>query len=119
MYNSSLKKFSVLREVAKLYSSKQGEGEGPSAMEQQQLRGENGSRDNNHGHQQQDERSLKQTAATAEAPWSNVYNLGDEGRRKDMIREEDKDVALMRIASLRPDDGAFIRRTTGKWTYAR
>jgi len=48
-----------------------------------------------------------------------LYNLGDEGCRRDMIKDKDKEVALMRIASLQAEDGAFIRRTTGKWTYAK
>mmetsp|Transcript_34166 Transcript_34166/g.69807 ORF Transcript_34166/g.69807 Transcript_34166/m.69807 type:complete len:184 (+) Transcript_34166:679-1230(+) len=46
------------------------------------------------------------------------FNIGDEGKRRDMIKDDDKDVALKRIAALQPDDGAFIRRTDGKWTYA-
>jgi hypothetical protein len=47
------------------------------------------------------------------------YKVGDEGRRRDMIKDKDKDVALMRIASLQPDDAAFIRRTDGTWTFSR
>eukprot|EP00804_Cyclotella_cryptica_P005569 CCRYP_003063-RB/>CCRYP_003063-RB protein AED:0.02 eAED:0.02 QI:2388/1/1/1/1/1/2/113/898 len=47
------------------------------------------------------------------------YKIGDEGRRRDMIKDKDKDVALMRIASLQPDDAAFIRRTDGTWTFSR
>lgn len=47
------------------------------------------------------------------------YEIGDEGRRRDMIKDSDKDVALMRIASLQPDDAAFIRRTNGTWTFSR
>ena len=46
------------------------------------------------------------------------YNIGDEGRRRDMIKDDNKETALMRIASLRSGDGAFIRRTEGNWTYA-
>merc|ERR1712194_877309 len=69
--------------------------------------------------QQQDKSIGKQTAGRAEATGPHVYDLGDEGRRKDMIKDDDKDVGLIRIASLQPKDGAFIRRTTGKWTYAQ
>jgi len=46
------------------------------------------------------------------------YHIGDEGRRRDMMKDNDKDVALMRIASLQPKDNAFIRRTDGSWSYA-
>mmetsp|Transcript_23489 Transcript_23489/g.52409 ORF Transcript_23489/g.52409 Transcript_23489/m.52409 type:complete len:667 (-) Transcript_23489:79-2079(-) len=47
------------------------------------------------------------------------YNIGDEGRRRDMIKDDNKDTALMRIASLESGDGAFIRRTEGNWTFAK
>jgi hypothetical protein len=36
-----------------------------------------------------------------------------------MIKDKDKYIALMRIASLQPDDAAFIRRTDGTWTFSR
>ena len=35
-----------------------------------------------------------------------------------MIKDSDKEVALERILGLQPDDGAFVRRTDGKWTYS-
>ena len=46
------------------------------------------------------------------------YNIGDEGRRRDMVKDDNKETALMRIAGLRSGDGAFIRRTEGNWTFA-
>jgi len=49
----------------------------------------------------------------------SLFNLGDEGLRRDMVKDKDKEVARMRISSLKAEDGAFIRRTTGKWTYAK
>ena len=48
-----------------------------------------------------------------------AYKFGDEARRRDMIKADNQDDALNRIASLKPGDPAFIRRTTGKWTYAK
>merc|ERR1719491_494594 len=109
MNESSLKKFSVLREVVKLYMNEEA-----SCKEEN-----SGSRSATEGQQRRGESGPKQTAAGPEAPQLQVdapalcYKVGDEGRRKDMIKDDDKDVALMRIASLQPEDGAFIRRTTG------
>jgi hypothetical protein len=47
------------------------------------------------------------------------YNLGDEGRRRDMIKDEDKNAAVARISELQKGDAAFIRRTDGTWTFSR
>lgn len=47
------------------------------------------------------------------------YKLGDEGRRRDMIKDEDKDAAIERISKLKKNDAAFIRRTNGVWTFSR
>ena len=47
------------------------------------------------------------------------YNIGDEGKRRDMIKDDDKSAAVKRIASLQSGDPAFIRRTTGNWTFAK
>ncbi|EJK72258.1 hypothetical protein THAOC_06223 [Thalassiosira oceanica] len=44
------------------------------------------------------------------------FKIGDRGERKDMI--VDKDEALKMIDHLQFGDGAFIRRSDGKWTYA-
>ena len=46
------------------------------------------------------------------------YNIGDEGKRNDMIKDDDKAVAVKRISRLKSGDSAFIRRTTGNWTFA-
>ena len=50
---------------------------------------------------------------------SSSYNIGDEGKRHDMIKDDDKSAAVKRIASLQSGDPAFIRRTTGNWTFAK
>ena len=50
---------------------------------------------------------------------SSSYDLGDEGKRRDMIKDDDKSAAVKRIASLQSGDSAFIRRTTGNWTFAK
>lgn len=50
---------------------------------------------------------------------SSSYNIGDEGKRRDMIKDDDKSAAVKRIASLQSGDPAFIRRTTGNWTFAK
>jgi len=117
-------KFSVLREVVKLYMNKekalQNDDDGSNKHSSAEVVKE---KKNSRLAEEQDamlnqgdgESSPKRVGS--ELP--QIYNLGDEGRRRDMIKDDDKDVALMRIASLQPEDGAFIRRTTGKWTYAK
>ena len=50
---------------------------------------------------------------------SSTYNIGDEGKKRDMIKDDDKAVAIKRISRLRSGDAAFIRRTTGNWTFAK
>ena len=87
-------KFSVLREVVKSYMMQ----------------------DIHHGGH---EEKVDRRANSSPNQDSAAYSIGDEGRRRDMIKDDDKDVALMRIASLQPNDPAFIRRTTGKWTFAK
>lgn len=55
-------------------------------------------------------------AAVDETP---AYKLGDEGRRRDMIKEKDREVVVAQILKLQKGDPAFIRRTDGAWTFAR
>jgi hypothetical protein len=45
-----------------------------------------------------------------------TYNIGDIGKHNDMIVEVDLITEL--VPKLVVDDGAFIRRSDGKWTYA-
>eukprot|EP00571_Detonula_confervacea_P009161 CAMPEP_0172318264 /NCGR_PEP_ID=MMETSP1058-20130122/34352_1 /TAXON_ID=83371 /ORGANISM="Detonula confervacea, Strain CCMP 353" /LENGTH=1097 /DNA_ID=CAMNT_0013033049 /DNA_START=122 /DNA_END=3415 /DNA_ORIENTATION=+ len=97
-------KFSVLREVVKSYMS----GEIAKNC--------NSTVNKNNGLSGKDSGRKVDSSPNRER---HNYNLGDEGRRRDMIKDDDQDVALMRIASLQPDDPAFIRRTTGKWTFAK
>eukprot|EP00581_Thalassiosira_minuscula_P017691 CAMPEP_0183719160 /NCGR_PEP_ID=MMETSP0737-20130205/12223_1 /TAXON_ID=385413 /ORGANISM="Thalassiosira miniscula, Strain CCMP1093" /LENGTH=1228 /DNA_ID=CAMNT_0025948867 /DNA_START=204 /DNA_END=3890 /DNA_ORIENTATION=- len=109
-------KFSVLREVVKSYIMK-----GETTLKNNEKASNNKhpgivtAKKKNRARSDTGQNSPKRVGF--ESP--QIYNLGDEGRRRDMIKDDDKDVALMRIASLQPDDGAFIRRTTGKWTYAK
>ena len=49
----------------------------------------------------------------------NSYTYGDEGRRRDMVEDTNEDVAVMRISNLKPGYPAFIKRSTGKWTFAK
>jgi hypothetical protein len=87
-------KFSVLREVVKSYMKGGISNAGNTASKEQMSQ------------------ARRRESSPKEAP--NVYELGDEGRRRDMIKDDDKDLALMRIASLQPGDAAWIRRTTGE-----
>jgi hypothetical protein len=47
------------------------------------------------------------------------YKLGDEGRKRDMIKDEDKTAAIARISKLQKGNAAFIRRSDGTWTFSR
>jgi hypothetical protein len=47
------------------------------------------------------------------------YTYGDEARRRDMIEDTNEEMALQRISNLKPGYPAFIKRSTGKWTYAK
>lgn len=47
------------------------------------------------------------------------YTYGDEGRRRDMIVDTNVETALRRISNLKPGYPAFIKRSTGQWTYAK
>ena len=89
-------KFSVLREVVKSYMISQNNVN---------------SDDRDYGH--------TATVGIESKQEHHAYKFGDEGRRRDMIKVDNQDDALKRIASLKPGDPAFIRRTTGKWTYAK
>lgn len=44
------------------------------------------------------------------------YKIGEVGKKEDMITDASE--ALEKIAELKVDDGAFIRRSDGKWTFA-
>lgn len=44
------------------------------------------------------------------------YEIGDPGKHRDMIMDKEEAVAI--IQQLKFGDGAFIRRSDGKWTYA-
>ncbi|EED88396.1 predicted protein [Thalassiosira pseudonana CCMP1335] len=44
------------------------------------------------------------------------YEIGDPGKHRDMIMDKEEAIAI--IPKLQVDDGAFIRRSDGKWTYA-
>lgn len=48
-----------------------------------------------------------------------MYTYGDEGRRRDMIEDTNEEVAFHRISNLKPGYPAFIKRSTGQWTYAK
>jgi hypothetical protein len=50
---------------------------------------------------------------------SSMYTYGDEGRKRDMIEDTNEEIALQRISNLKAGYPAFIRRSTGKWTYAK
>lgn len=116
-------KFSVLREVVKLYMNKekalQNDDDNNKQSSAEVVKETKNSRlaEEQDAMQKQGDGESSPKRVGSELP--QIYNLGDEGRRRDMIKDDDKDVALMRIASLQPEDGAFIRRTTGKWTYAK
>lgn len=62
------------------------------------------------------EQHVDEESASHDIP---AYKLGDEGRRKDMIKDKDKDAAIERISQLKKGDAAFIRRTDGAWTFSR
>ena len=47
------------------------------------------------------------------------YEYGDEARRRDMNIEIDPNIAIKDIAALKLGESAFIKRTTGRWTYAK
>jgi len=55
------------------------------------------------------------------SPISDIpaYSIGDEGKRRDMIKDDSAEIALMRIAALQPNDNAFIRRTDGTWRFSK
>jgi hypothetical protein len=93
-------KFLALREVVKSYMS-----------------GEINARSNVDSDYRESDQPLK--VDTGHNQEHHTYNFGDEGRRRDMVKDDNADVAIARISSLEPGDPAFIRRTTGKWTYAK
>jgi hypothetical protein len=45
-----------------------------------------------------------------------TYQIGDVAKHHDMIHEADRVEEL--VPKLEVDDGAFIRRSDGKWTFA-
>ena len=49
-------------------------------------------------------------------PLATTYQIGDVAKQQDMIQEAEKFEVL--IPKLEEADGAFIRRSDGKWTYA-
>jgi len=119
-------KFAVLREVVKLYMNEETSCKEGNDKEGNNKEGNDKEGNDDHRTAAKVRRSPSEPlqgpqriADEVVSPQPHVYAAGDEARRKDMIKDDDKDVALMRIASLQPDDGAFIRRTTGKWTFAR
>lgn len=79
----------------------------------------------NHSKEQEAEGHAKKEKTSKEAPEkaamseTSAYKLGDEGRRRDMIKENDKEASISRISKFQKGDPAFIRRTDGAWTFAR
>jgi hypothetical protein len=55
-------------------------------------------------------------SSTTTSPAS--YEYGDEARRQDMNIEIDPNIAIKHISALKLGESAFIKRTTGQWTYA-
>ncbi len=52
-------------------------------------------------------------------PHHSIYTCGDEGRKRDMIEYTNEAIALQRISNLKAGYPAFVRRSTGKWTFAK
>lgn len=52
-------------------------------------------------------------------PHHSIYTYGDEGRKRDMLEDTNEEIALQRISNLKAGYPAFIRRSTGKWTFAK
>lgn len=54
--------------------------------------------------------------SSSPSPPPAKYEIGDPGKHRDMITDKDEAIAI--IEQLHYGDGAFIRRSDGKWTYA-
>mmetsp|Transcript_5178 Transcript_5178/g.7923 ORF Transcript_5178/g.7923 Transcript_5178/m.7923 type:complete len:266 (+) Transcript_5178:520-1317(+) len=61
-------------------------------------------------------RSKSKDRHVAKSPPMPTFNIGDTGKKSDMIT--DKDAAIALIEKLTFGEGAFIRRSDGNWTYA-
>ncbi|KAL7459893.1 hypothetical protein ACHAWC_011703 [Mediolabrus comicus] len=61
-------------------------------------------------------RSRSKDKHVKKSPPRPSYMIGDTGKKSDMVT--DKDAAIAIIEKLTFNDGAFIRRSDGNWTYA-
>jgi hypothetical protein len=61
-------------------------------------------------------RSRSKDRHVVKSPPRPSYMIGDTGKKSDMVT--DKDAAIAIIEKLTFNDGAFIRRSDGNWTYA-
>ena len=62
--------------------------------------------------------SRQQQLQSTSSPATTSYEYGDEGQRQDMNIITDSTIAIQYISKLKLGDCAFIKRTTGQWTYA-